>query len=273
MTRFLVVPQWQGSPSARAMHLINGVEAIAGDLPSSATIRVEVPLEAGDAADTGVHRYSAIAQTRRLVTQALNGVTEPVMLIGGDSGVAVAAVASSLTRQPDLAVLWLAAHPALHTVNTSPSGAFAGMALRAVLGEGPSELALPTGAVPAGRAVLAGARSPDPGESEIASALGVRSVAAAELTDAAILADAVDATGAAAVHIHLDLDVLDPASMTGVQYPEPFGASTVDLVAAIGAVRERVPLAGSSIAGFAPSSPAAAIDDLGTILRLVGALA
>ena len=29
----------------------------------------------------------------------------------------------------------------------------------------------------------------------------------------------------------------------------------------------------ASIAGFAPASPAAAIDDLGTILRVVGALA
>ena len=29
MTRFLVVPQWQGSPAARAMHLVDGAEAIA----------------------------------------------------------------------------------------------------------------------------------------------------------------------------------------------------------------------------------------------------
>jgi len=38
-------------------------------------------------------------------------------------------------------------------------------------------------------------------------------------------------------------------------------------------VRAAVPLVGSSITGFAPSSPAAAVDDLGTILRIVGALA
>ncbi len=46
MTRFLVVPQWQGSPAARAMHLIDGAEAIAGDLPRGATVRVDVPVEA-----------------------------------------------------------------------------------------------------------------------------------------------------------------------------------------------------------------------------------
>ena len=43
MTRFLIVPQWQGSPAARAMHLVDGAEAIAGDLPRARTVRVEVP--------------------------------------------------------------------------------------------------------------------------------------------------------------------------------------------------------------------------------------
>ena len=47
MTRFLVVPQWQGSPSARAMQLIDGANAIAGDLPRSATTVLDVPMEAG----------------------------------------------------------------------------------------------------------------------------------------------------------------------------------------------------------------------------------
>ena len=49
MTRFLVVPQWQGSPAARAMHLVDGAEAIAGDLPCASTARVEVPASAGEA--------------------------------------------------------------------------------------------------------------------------------------------------------------------------------------------------------------------------------
>ena len=42
---------------------------------------------------------------------------------------------------------------------------------------------------------------------------------------------------------------------------------------AIAAVRARRPLVGASLAGFAPADPAAAVDDLGTILRIVGALA
>ncbi len=61
--------------------------------------------------------------------------------------------------------------------------------------------------------------------------------------------------------------------MSGVTASVPFGVSLPDLIASIGRVRERWPLAGSSITGFAPPSPAAAVDDLGAILRIVGALA
>ncbi|MGN6126684.1 MAG: arginase family protein, partial [Humibacter sp.] len=58
--RFLIVPQWQGSSSSRAMQLIDGATAIAGDLPASATTFVDVPMEAGESLGTGVHRLSSI---------------------------------------------------------------------------------------------------------------------------------------------------------------------------------------------------------------------
>ena len=45
--RFLIVPQWQGSGSSRAMRLADGAAAIRGDLPAAATLDIEVPVEAG----------------------------------------------------------------------------------------------------------------------------------------------------------------------------------------------------------------------------------
>ncbi|RIJ25759.1 arginase family protein, partial [Clavibacter michiganensis subsp. insidiosus] len=54
---FVVVPQWQGSGSSRAMRLADGAEAIRGDLPASATHVVDVPVEAGESLGTGVLRY------------------------------------------------------------------------------------------------------------------------------------------------------------------------------------------------------------------------
>ncbi|GAA1468397.1 arginase family protein [Microbacterium thalassium] len=273
MTRFIVVPQWQGSPSSRAMQLIDGAEAIAGDLPRSACTRVDVPLEAGEEIDTGVHRYSSLRRIRDLVSATAGAGDEPAMIVGGDCGVAVAAVARSAAADPDLALVWLDAHPDLHTPETSESGAFSGMALRAVLGEGADGLALAPGTVRPDRVIIAGARSFDPAEDEAVRSLGITTLAAADLADPERLAQAVAATGASSVHIHVALDVLDPADMTGVTSAEPFGVPVTQLVAAIAAVRQATPVAGSSIAGFAPSSPAAAVEDMGTILRVVGALA
>ena len=43
---FVVVPEWQGSVSARAMSHADGAHAISGDLPSAATVLVDVPVEA-----------------------------------------------------------------------------------------------------------------------------------------------------------------------------------------------------------------------------------
>lgn len=152
MTRFFVVPQWQGSPAARAMHLVDGAEAIAGDLPRASTARVEVPASAGEALDTGIRRFSALSRTAAALREALaahEGPTgdgdgdgdENFLVIGGDCGVAVPAIAHAAARRgaldDSLAVVWFDAHGDLNTPDASPSGAFAGMALRAVIDDLP----------------------------------------------------------------------------------------------------------------------------------------
>lgn len=273
MARFVIVPQWQGSPSSRAMQLIDGAQAIAGDLPRTSCTTIEVPLEAGESVETGVLRFSTLRRTRELVDLELATLTEPVMLIGGDCGVAVGAVGHAARRHPDLVVVWLDAHPDLHTPDSSPSGAFSGMTLRAILGEGADGLVLDRGAVGQDRLILAGAREYEPAEEDAVTELRLRVIDAAALADHDALAAAVAATGASAVYIHVDLDVLDPAAMSGVTASVPFGIALADLVGSIARVRAQLPLVGSSITGFAPPSPAAAVDDLGTILRIVGALA
>lgn len=273
MTRFLVVPQWQGSPAARAMHLIDGAEAIAGDLPRTKTVRIEVPVEAGESLGTGIRRFSALSRVREAMMDALTTTpdpTEPTIVIGGDCGVAVPAIAHASAQNENLAVVWFDAHGDLNSPEQSPSGAFAGMALRAVFEPTPFPGG---GAVPGDHIILAGAREFDDAERDTIHANGLRALDTDDLADPAALAEAVLATGATAVYLHIDLDVLDPAVITGVALPVPFGLSLDELVAAIKAVRARIPLVGASISGFAPASAAAAVEDLGTILRVVGALA
>lgn len=269
MTRFVVVPQWQGSGAARAMLLIDGASAIEGDLPRASCTRVDVPVEAGEGLGTGVRRLSALEHTQRLITDELARSDETALVIGGDCGVAVPAVAHAAARHPGLVLVWCDAHGDLHTPQSSPSGAFGGMALRAALGDGEPSVA-GSGVEPA-RSVLVGARDLEAAEEDFVTSSGLQRVFAEDLADADVLANAVG--DADAVYVHVDLDVLDPTEMAGVSMPIPFGARVADLTAAIGRLRARTPLVGASIAGFTPASPAAAVDDLGAVLRIVGALA
>ncbi|MGR0320156.1 arginase family protein [Agromyces sp. ZXT2-3] len=272
---FVVVPEWQGSVSARAMSHADGAHAISGDLPSAATVVVDVPVEAGDALGTGVQRYSALRRVGERMREAMRGLGRTPIAVGGDCGIALTSVANAVAGDADsLAVLWLDAHPDLNTPETSPSGAFNGMVLRAIVGEGADGLALVDGErIAPSRLVLGGVRALDAGEQAFIDEHGVTMVGVERFGEAEAIVEAVLATGATRVYVHIDLDVLDPSAIAGLSYPLPFGADPDDLVALVRAVVGRMPLAGASIAGFAPSSPDSALDDLPTILRLIGALA
>ncbi|WP_460524372.1 arginase family protein [Humibacter antri] len=278
-TRFLIVPQWQGSSSSRAMQLLDGAAAIAGDLPASATTTVDVPMEAGESLGTGVHRLSSIAAIRDRALAALTELSAigdgAIVTIGGDCGAELAGVEHAVASrgQGDVALVWLDAHADLNTPDTSPSGAFHGMVLRALLGEAPEPLAA-TGAAKLSHEhlVLAGVRELDDGEATYVDEAGIRMLSPDHLHTPHALVAAVEATDATAVYVHVDLDVLDPGSISGVQFPEPFGLAPDELVAAILALRGRFELVGAGITEFAPRNPDAASDDLPVILRILGAL-
>ncbi|GAA1776508.1 arginase family protein [Agromyces lapidis] len=271
---FVVVPLWQGSVSSRAMSLADGAEAIRGDLPSSSTVVVEVPVEAGESLGTGVRRYSTIRRVRESTALALAQVPDWALTIGGDCGSSLAAVAHAAERtQGDLAVLWLDAHPDLNTPESSPSGGFGGMTLRAITGDGADGLALDeaTRVAPA-RLVLGGIRAIDAEEHRFIDEHGISVLTVEDLSDPAAVIAELEATGASNVFVHIDLDVLDPSALAGLSYPMPFGIGAGELVTLVREVVARFAVAGAAITGFTPSNPESAVDDLPTILRLVGAL-
>jgi arginase len=275
MTRFVVVPQWQGSAASRAMRLIDGAHAIAGDLPRAATTIVDVPLEAGEELGTGVRRWGSLRRSSRAQLEAGRAPAgERTVIIGGDAGVAATAARAAMTDaertgSEQIVVVWFAAHPGLHDTSSAPGGAYESMAARAVI-EDVVPQDLPGAELPASRLILAGARGIDPHELDVAARLGV---AVRREVDPDVIGAAVAALAPSAVFVHVALDVLDPAVITGVSAPEPFGVDVATLTRAIAAVGAAAPSVGGALTGFAPSSPEAAVDDLGAILRIVGALA
>ena len=264
---FVVVPQWQGSPSPRAMRQAEGALAIRADLPAGATRDVAVPLEAGDEQGTGIQRFSSLQLVRERLRDVLGELDGPAITIGGDCGVSAAAIAHAAQVAANegggLALVWFDAHPDLNSAESSPSHAFAGMVLRSIIEDG---------VVAAERVTLAGARNWDPDEERFAGEHAVRAFPADDLADPSALVDAVVSTGADRLYLHIDLDVLDPGELEGLLDPEPFGVSASALVQAVKALTARLPLAGATLAAFAPASADAAVEDAPTLLRIIGAL-
>lgn len=252
------------------MRLVDGAEAIRGDLPASATTVVDIPLGAGSDEGSAVHRLSSIVAVRDALTVALQDAQNMPIVIGGDCGAELGSIGHAIASGTT-AVVWLDAHADINTPESSFSGAFHGMIVRTLLGEGPDVL-LPASSLNPKHLVLAGTRSLDDAESEFVERAGIRLIGVEALTADSIAA-ALIATGATSVYLHVDLDVLDPAFIHGIGFPEPFGLSLPQLLEVIAAAKATLPLVGAGVTEFAPSSPDEAADDLGSILRIVGALA
>ncbi|MET7464558.1 arginase family protein [Nonomuraea sp. NPDC005501] len=165
------VPQWRGSGAPTAERLREGARLLAGMVP--ATHRVRVDVDDDDLPATAARVRSAVSEASGFVVTA-----------GGDCGVELEPVAEALRRYGDrLVVVWFDAHGDLNTPATSPSGAFHGMVLRALTGEGPTGL-VPDRPLDPRRIVLAGARDLDPGETVFIRSSGIQHVGAPPPTPA-----------------------------------------------------------------------------------------
>lgn len=272
--KFILMPQWQGSPSSRAMRIADGAALLREDLPASATVEVAVPLEAGDAMGTPVARLSSLIGARdsaRAVLREHPGATP--IFVGGDCATSLAGLGAAVEKHgaENLAVLWIDAHPDMQHPSTSPSGAASGMTLRHALGDGHEDLTAKHPAL-AERVLLVGAREIDPEEDAEIERLGIRTFqpAMAEPGDFGPALEAV--SDASHVYVHIDLDALDPAEFSSVHSSVPFGLSLGELTAMLRAVLAERPLAGAAICEFAPASPEAGADDVPSVLRILAAL-
>ena len=186
-------------------------------------------LDAGLDIQTG---WSKVAeQLARVPQNAL------LTVLGGDHCTVISTISAQVKRHPDVAVLWVDAHPDL--CEFSRGGRWTcGCALRRALDM--------SGLDPA-RVIIAGGRDYDPEELEFIAANGMLLVSAQEL--------ARDLTGSAKkigarlagqkVHVSFDIDVLDPAFAPGTEIPSAGGLSTrqaLDLV--------RTAIEGATLVGF-----------------------
>jgi agmatinase len=157
-------------------------------------------------------------------------------VLGGDHCTAISTLAAQARRHPDLAVLWVDAHPDLN--DFSRGGRWTcGCAMRR---------ALEVSSIGPARVVIAGGRDYDPEELEFIRARGMLLVSASELAgdsgSARMVADALDGKS---LHVTFDIDALDPAFAPGTEIPSSGGLSTRQALDFL-----RIATAGSKLVGI-----------------------
>jgi arginase len=187
----------------------------------------------GDRAHGRAHHLPQVAQICRRVyekTSACLQADERVIFLGGDHSISIGTVAAVAERW-EVGLLWVDAHADMNTPFTSPSGNIHGMALAALLGDDPQELAAigqnPT--IRAEQVAIVGLRDLDPQERERVLASGIAAHTMREIDEQGMAKIAHRILDRFAnvdhIHISLDMDSLDPDIAPGVGTPVPGGCS------------------------------------------------
>jgi arginase len=234
----LAYPQWQGS--GRHAHLPRGAAAAAA-VCARYPPQLRVPLLEGECGEAhGVNRWEAVlAQFRSARELLARSAARRVLTAGGDCAVDVAVIDYLRGVHPQLGVIWIDAHLDANTPATSPSGNFHGMPVSATFGRAPGPMrTLLRPPLDPERFRYVGIRVGDEGDWALQRELDLQQLDPRQWL-------------AGPVHIHFDLDVLDPREFPYVAYPD--GALGVeDAVALVGRIARETEVVGLSVTEFAP---------------------
>jgi len=149
-------------------------------------------------------------------------------------------------------VLFFDAHGDFHTWETTPSDFLGGMPLAMLTGRGEQTIVDGVGMTPISddRVWLVDGRDLDPGEDEAVAQSGIHRATVEE-----IAADPPPGD----LYVHVDVDVVDPTDMPGINYPAPGGPSADAVARAIAALHATGRVAALSFSTWNPALPGADI--------------
>jgi len=202
-------------------------------------------------------------RTSLMVEKVLQNHQFPVV-IGGDHTVAAgtwAGVAHHFHAKQKLGLIWIDAHMDAHTMETTPSKAFHGMPLAALLGFGESSLVnvLEEGPVLSPQHVcLIGIRSYEEGEAALLKRLGVRIYFMKDIQARGfktILQEAIQQVkqGTQGFGLSIDLDAFDPQEAPGVGTPEPNGLKAKEVMPALSMIQNDTSFKALEIVEYNPA--------------------
>ncbi|NND84484.1 MAG: arginase family protein, partial [Acidimicrobiia bacterium] len=187
-----------------------------------------------------------MAELYRVLADAVAGDTDCPVVYAGDC-VAIIGVTAGLQRRGiDASLLFFDAHGDFHTWDTSQSGFIGGMPLAMVTGRGEQTIVEGAGAtpLPEERAWLVDGRDLDPGEDTSVAGAAIHHVSAGAL---------LDALPEGGIHLHVDVDVVDPIDMPAVNYPAPGGPSLEEIRTVVAAIHATGRVRAFSISSWNPA--------------------
>ncbi len=173
------------------------------------------------------------------------------LIYAGDCFAPIGVLAGLQRAGIDPTLIWFDAHGDFHTWQTTQSGFLGGMPLAMIVGRGEQTIVDGAGLAPLDerRVVLVGARDLDPGEEE--------AVATSVLTVLSMVDVISKDPPPGALHVHIDLDVVDPREMPAHNYPVPGGPSLRDMQGVLAHLAATGRVAAISFSTWNPALPGA----------------
>jgi arginase len=216
----VVFPQWQGA-GAKGRPIGPGCVTLAEafDLPVDSVVPVDQEAFDPSRNDGVVSRLEVTSQLRMALMTLSRLGDRPTLTIGGDCSIDLAPIAIAHRRFGDaLHVVYFDAHGDANNPTVSPSGALHGMVVRHALGDGDAAvIGLMAAALTPSQITFRGVRELDQSEVDFIASVGLRQGSIGDEPPPGML------------HLHVDLDVLDPAIFPHTTYPTPGGPSPQEL--------------------------------------------
>ena len=222
----LYFPQWQGSPNPEGIR--QGSRFLHQSLLGYLHFHSLTVDDAESELKRHIRHYPAIMNNTLRAQAELKALSpRTVFTLGGDCSVDVPVIDYLHGLYPGkLGVIWIDAHADINLPEESPSQCFHGMPLRTLLGEGDEAmLHLLNHPLSPSQICYAGIRSIDPPEQAYIEEKNFPVLTAMDINQRHYrkFSEWLSESGIRQLHIHLDLDALDPVAGIDVTYRIPEG--------------------------------------------------
>lgn len=226
-----------------------------------------------------IHDLAFFSQALAIATDQVLSNGDKFITFGGDHSCAVGTWSAVAQHHDDFGLIWIDAHMDAHTPETSPSGNPHGMPVASLLGYGDSRLTTILSKNPKIKPeniILIGIRSYEDGEAELLEKLGVKVLKIKTVKEQGFvncMQDAYDYFEAKRLPfgISIDLDGLDPETISAVGTPVENGISLQSLTTAL--TRLNMPqVIGIEIVEYNPSLDNADCDGIQVIESILNSI-